>query len=64
MRQRNIVMVERGLDPQVGFDSNKLNLMTRAARYKPESSNNVVATCSHSAPSTEEEAGYALADKL
>lgn len=64
MRQRNIAMEERGVNPQLGFNSNKLNLMTGAARYKPESSGNVLVTCGHLAPSTEEEAGCSLADKL
>jgi len=64
MRQRTIIMEERGVDPQLDFNSVKLNLITGAARYKPRSSNNVAATWGHLVPSTEEDTSCSVADEL
>lgn len=63
MRQINTVMEERGMDPQLDFNSNELSLMAGTSRYKPQSPNNMLATCAHVAPPTEEEAGCSLVNK-
>lgn len=64
MSQRKIVMEERGVHPQLGFNSDKPNLMAGASTYKPQSSNNVPVICSNMAPSAEEEASCSLVDKM
>lgn len=63
MRQINTVMEERGVDTQLDFNSNELSLMAGTSRYKPQSSNNMLATCAHVAPSTKEEVGCSLVNK-